>query len=119
MPSSVTQRRGDPQHLVLIFVSWRTDHLDDIRLTERQSPGLVKGQRAEAADLFEIFTSANQHSTPRRRRETADNGYWCRDHQRTRTGDHKHNKPAPKPKAPHGNVAGTGGSRGPREERGA
>ena len=59
MASSVTQSGGDPQNLRFICMSRRADHLDDIRLSERQSPGLVKRNGSQAADLFEKFTAPN------------------------------------------------------------
>ena len=61
MPAAIAQSGGDPQHLIFIFLSGRADHLDDVRLTEGQSSGLVEGQGAQAADFLEIFTAANQH----------------------------------------------------------
>ena len=96
----VAQRRGDPQHLILVVLARCADDLDDVRLAPGERAGLVERQRAQPADLLEELAAADQDAPPRRRRQAADDRHRRRDHQCTRAGDHQHDQAPPEPLAP-------------------
>ena len=100
VPAAVAERGRDPQHLVLIALSGRADHLDHVGLAERQGSRLVEGQGAEPADLLEELSPLDQNAAPRRGRQPADHRHGRGDDQGARAGDHQDDQPLVEPVVP-------------------
>ncbi len=78
----------------------RTDNFHNVRFAAGEGAGLVKGDRAQAADLLEELSAPDQHSTPGGGRQSAHHGDGGRDHEGTWAGDDQHDQSATQPLAP-------------------